>query len=343
MRIPVKDKEKLAAAMKSCASDNAPEREKAQRAFAAELSAPIRKAVFDESNHAGIFESDVLQPGATPNYPLDFVAPGTEDDYIAYVMPAQARVPERHVEGDELWVPTYKIANSIDWDIDYMRNARFDVVMRAMEVYKAGFVRKNNIDAWRTLLAAADDRGTIVTASGSAPFTGNTSLLSPPTEGAFVKELIARAQTAMSRGAGGNSMSAGKLTDLYLSVEALEDIRAWGLTQVDDVTRKEILNAATPLPRIYGVTLHPMTEFGQGQEYQMFLTDVLSASLPASCLEFCVGLDLSQTDSFVNPIRQELETFEDPALHRQQRMGVYGWANHGWAVLDARRVLLCAF
>lgn len=335
-------REKLAAAMQACASEDTAVREKAQKAFAAELSAPIRKAVFDTANHAGIYEPDVLPAGATPNYPLDFVTPGTEDDYIAFVMPKQGRVPERHVEGDELWVPTYKIANSIDWDIDYMRHARFDVVMRAMEVYQAGFVRKNNIDAWRTLLAAADDRGMIVTASGAAPFTGNTSLLSPPSEGAFVKELIARMQTAMTRGAGGNG-NAGKLTDLYLSVEAIEDIRAWSITEVDDVTRKEILNATVPLPRLYGVTLHPMTEFGRGQEYQNFLVNVLGASLPASTEEFCVGLDLSVTDAFIQPIRQELETHEDPALHRQFRAGVYGSMVHGFAVLDARRVMLAAF
>lgn len=335
--------QRLAKAMLLCADADESVRAKAQRAFAAELAAPIRKAVFDESTTEGIFERDVLAPGATPNYPLDFVKPGDEDQFVAFTLPKTGRIPERHVEGDELWVPTFRIGNAIDWDIRYMRMARFDVVARALEVYRAGFVRKNNQDAWRTILAAADDRGTIVTASGAAPFTGNTSAVSPLAAGQFTKELIARARTAMARGAGGNTM-VGQLTDVYMSMEAIEDVRAWSLTQVDDFTAREILTATdSSLAKLYGVTLHPMTEFGEGQEYQSYLASTLGATLPTNTVEFAVGLDLSKADSFVNPIVQELETYEDPNLYRSQKMGVFGWAEHGWAILDARRVMLMAF
>lgn len=336
-------KAKIVASLQTCADSDTVIREKAQKAFAAELTGPLRKAVFDESNHAGIFEPDVLAAGATPNYPLDFVKPGDEDNFVAFTLPKQGKIPERHVEGDELWVPTYRVANSIDWDIRYMREARFDVVARAVEVYKAGFVRKDNSDAWRVLMSAAADRGMIVTASGAAPFTGNTTLVSPPTEGAFVKELLSRGKTAMMRGAGGNG-NAGKLTDVYLSAEALEDVRSWGTNQVDEFTRREIMTAADGgIATIYGVRLHPMTEFGIGQEYQLFLTNVLTQTLPASCLEWAIGLDLSTNDSFVQPIKQELMTFEDPSLYRRQMMGIFGWKEQGLAVLDNRRALLMAF
>lgn len=334
---------KVTPSLHACASADEGVRTKAQKAFAAELNSPLRKAIFDESNHAGIYESQVLAPGATPNYPLDLVKPGDEDNFIAYTIARQGRIPERHVEADELWVPTYRVGNSIDWDIRFMQEARWDVVARALEVYKAGYVRKNNIDAWRVIMSAAYDRGMIVSASGSAPFTGNTSIVSPPTEGAFVKELLSRAKTAMTRGAGGNG-NAGKLTDVYLSVEAMEDVRAWGSAQVDEFTRREILTqAANGIAGIYGVRLHPMTEFGEGQEYQLFLSSDLAASLPASTREWAVGLDLSTNDSFVEPVKQELMTFEDPSLYRRQQMGVYGWLEHGFAILDNRRCLLMAF
>jgi hypothetical protein len=221
--------------------------------------------------------------------------------------------------------------------------ARFDVVARALEVYKNGFVRKNNSDAWRTILAAADDRGMIVTASGAAPFTGNTSAVSPAAAGEFTKELISRARTAMSRGAGGNG-GAGTLTDVFLSVEAMEDVRSWSATEVDDFTRREIIQASDKnLAKVYGVNLHHMTEFGEGQEYQLYITDVLGGSLPSNTKEWAVGLDLSTQDSFVEPVVQELETFEDPNLYRSQKMGVFGWLEHGFAVLDSRRVLMMAF
>ena len=60
-------------------------------------------------------------------------------------------------------------------------------------------------------------------------------------------------------------------------------------------------------------------------------------------IENVVGLDLSSNDSFVMPVRQEVQIFEDDTLHRQKRAGMYGWAEHGFAVLDNRRVLLGAF
>lgn len=318
----------------------------AQRAFAAELNWPLRQGVFDRDNLGEIFERQVLAPGAQANYPLDPVRPGEEDNFIAFTMPKQGRVPERHIEGDELWVPTYRVANAIDWDIRYAEEARFDVIARAIRVYEAGFVRKLNSDGWRTILAAADGRGLIVSAAGAAPFTG-ASPVPVPSPGQFTKELISRMKTAMTRGAGGNG-NAGRLTDVYLSMEAMEDIRAWDVDEIDDFTRREIfVSRDYGLASIYGVVLHEMTEFGEEQEYERFLTDDLAAThrsvASATLREYCVGLDLSTMDSFVSPVRKELETFEDPALYRQQRAGIFGWLELGYACTDSRRVILGEF
>lgn len=331
------------AALQLTASPDANQRAIAQQAFAAELNHPLRQGVFDRDNLGEIFERQVLEPGGQANYPLDFIQPGTEDDFIAFTMPKQGRVPERHVEGDELWVPTFRIANAIDWDIRYAEEARFDVIMRAIRVYEAGFVRKINSDGWRTILAAADGRGLVVTSTGAAPFTGN-GLTPTPAGGQFTKELISRMRTAMKRGAGGNGNS-GQLTDVYLSLEAMEDVRAWDVDEIDEFTRREIfVSREFGLASIYGVVLHEMTEFGEGQEYETFMTGTLGRAhqtvASTTLREFCVGLDLSTMDSFVMPIRKELETYEDPALYRQQRAGIYGWMEHGFAVLDSRRVIL---
>lgn len=336
----------VADALRATASSDHATREQAQKAFAAELQAPLRQGVFDRDNLGSIYERQVLPPGAQANYPLDFVKPGEEENFVAYTLPKQGRLPERHVEGDEIWVPTYRIGNAIDWDIRYAEEARFDVIMRAIRVYEAGFVRKLNSDGWRTLLGAADGRGLVVTALGAAPFTGAT-LAPTPAAGQFTKELISRMRTAMVRGAGGNG-NAGRLTDVYLSMEAMESIRAWDVDEIDEFTRREIfVSREYGLASIYGVVLHEMTEFGIGQEYENFLTSTLGRShstvASTTLKEFCVGLDLSTQDSFVSPIRKELETLEDPTLYRQQRAGIYGWMELGFAVLDSRRVLLGEF
>ena len=333
-------------ALRATAHGDSNVRDAAQKAFAAELQTPLRQGVFDRDNLGGIFEKQVLAPGAQANYPLDFVRPGDEDNFLAFAMPKQGKVPQRHVEGDELWVPTYNIANSIDWSLKYAKEARFDVIMRAIRVYEAGFVRKINSDGWRTVLGAADGRGLVVTNNGPAPLTGST-LVPAAAAGQFTKELISRMRTAMTRAAGGNGNS-GRLTDVYLSLEAMEDIRAWDVDEIDEFTRREIfVSREYGLAQIYGVVLHEMTELGEGQEYEEFLEVTLARAHQTigsvTMREYSLGLDLSTMDSFVMPIREELQTYEDPALYREQRAGIYGWMEHGFAVLDPRRVLIGEF
>ena len=241
------------------------------------------------------------------------------------------RVPERSVEGDYVMIPTYSVASSVDYLLRYAREARWDIVGRAMQVMEAGFTKKMNDDGWHTLLAAGVDRNILV-------FDGDA------TAGLFSKRLVSLMQTVMRRNSGGNSASVGRgrLTDLYVSPEALEDIRNWGLDQVDEVTRREIYTAADgSVNRVFGINLHDLDELGDGQEYQLFYANELSGSQPSGHnTEIVVGLDLRKRDSFVMPVRQEVQIFEDDSLHRQKRAGFYGWAEQGFAVLDNRRVLL---
>ena len=300
--------------------------------FAKALELPLRQGVLSGDILDGIFEPIVLQQGATPEFPLDFVAPGTEKDFVAYTIPNHGYIPQRHVEGDYVMVPTYDIGASIDYLLKYARDARWDVVGRAMEVLEAQFVKKMNDDGWHTLLAAGVDRNIVVYDSDASA-------------GLFTKRLVSLMKTVMRRNGGGNSASTnrGMLTDLYISPESMEDIRSWGLDQIDEVTRREIYVAADgTLNRVFGINLHDLDELGEGQQYQLFYSNVLNGTLPNSKSELVVGLDLRKSDSFIMPIRSEVQIFEDDTLHRQKRAGFYGWAEQGFAVLDNRRVILGA-
>jgi hypothetical protein len=307
----------------------------ANREFAKALELPLRQGILSGDILSGIFEPIKLAQSATPEFPLDFLAPGTEKDFVAYTIPNHGYIPERHVESDYVMVPTYDIGASIDYLLKYARDARWDVVGRAMEVLEAQFVKKMNDDGWHTLLAAGYDRNIVV-------FDSDASA------GLFTKRLVSLMKTVMRRNGGGNSASnnRGMLTDLYISPESMEDIRNWGIDQVDETTRREIYTAADgSLNRVFGINLHDIDELGEGQEYQLFYTTTLGGGLPSSPnqkTEVVVGLDLRKRDSFVMPVREEVQIFEDNTLHRQKRAGFYGWAEQGFAVLDNRRVLLGA-
>lgn len=304
----------------------------ANHEFAKALELPLRQGVLSGNVLDDIFEPIQLAQSATPEFPLDFLAPGTEKDFVAYTIPNHGYIPQKHVEGDYVMVPTYDIGASIDYLLKYARDARWDVVGRAMEVLEAQFVKKMNDDGWHTLLAAGYDRNIVVYDSDSSA-------------GLFSKRLVSLMKTVMRRNGGGNSASnnRGMLTDLYVSPEAMEDIRNWGLDQIDEITRREIYTAADgTLNRVFGINLHDRDELGEGQQYQLFYSNVLNGTLPGSKAELVVGLDLRKRDSFIMPVRQEVQIFEDDTLHRQKRAGFYGWAEQGFAVLDNRRVILGA-
>ena len=305
----------------------------ATRELAKALELPLRKGVMSGDILDGIFEPIRLAPGATSEFPLDFLAPGTEKEFVAYTIPNHGRIPERHVEGDYVMVPTYDVGASIDWLLKYAREARWDVVGRAMDVLQGSFVKKMNDDGWHTLISAGADRNVMI-------YDGDASA------GQFSKRLVSLMKVIMRRNGGGNSTSInrGELTDLYLSPEGIEDIRNWGVDEVDPVTRSElIVSDGGLLTRIFNVNLHTLDELGESQEYQNFYTQDLSGSFPGTKAELVVGLDLRNRDSFVMPVRAPVEVFEDDTLHRQRRAGLYGWAEHGFAALDTRRVLLGAF
>lgn len=327
--------EEVLALLRATASDNTPEREKAQYEFAQALELPLRQGVLYGDVVRNIYEPIKYQPGTTIEWPLDLLAPGQEAEFVAYTSPGIGKIGERRVEGDYVQVPTYEISHSIQWALRFAFEANWNVVARALQLLEGGFVKKINDDGWHTILTAAVDRNILV-------FDADA------TAGQFTKRLVSLMKTVMVRNAGGNTASIrqGRLTDLFLSPEAVEDIRNWGLDIVDELTRREIYLAtddSDTLTRIFGVNLHPLREFGQGQEYQLFFTNTLGGSLQSADVELVVGVDMLNRDSFIMPFKREIQTWPDTTLHRRGEEGYYGRGEFGFAVLDNRRVIAGSF
>lgn len=302
----------------------------AQREIAKALETPLRKGIQYGDVVTGIFEAMPMEPGASPEFPLDLLAPGTELEHVAFTNPGHGRIPEKSIESDYVMIHTYGITSSIDFLLKYAREANWNVLGRAMEVLESSFVKKINDDGWHTLLAAAADRNILVYDADAA-------------DGQFTKRLLSLMKIVMRRNGGGNSVTAkGRLTDCYMSPEGIEDVRNWGIDQLDDTSRREVYQATdngAALTRIMGVTLHDLFEFGDGQEYQDYFINDLGGSLATNDVELIVGLDQSANDSFIMPMKRQVEIFEDETLHRHQRQGYYGWAELGFGVLDNRRVI----
>jgi hypothetical protein len=299
------------------------------------VEGPIRRGVMYGDILDGVFQRVNFRPGAAIEFVLDFLRPGTEKNWVAYAIPNHGRIPERHIEGDVITISTYEIAASIDWLLKHARDARWDIVAQALQVLRGSFVKKLNDDGFHVLLAAAVERNIVVYDSAA-------------TAGAFTKRLVSLMQQVMRRNSGGNSTSLnrGRLTDIFMSPEALEDVRNWSTSDIDEVTRREIfVSQEGRLNRIFGVNLHDYDEFGEDQEYQEYYLNELGGTLATGGdTEMVLGLDLSggpgANGTFVMPVRQEIQIFEDDNLHRQRRAGFYGWGEFGFSILDSRKVVI---
>ena len=202
--------------LKLSGSSNRQEAMAAMMEMAEAVTLPLRQGILTGNIINDIFEMIPLDSNATSEFPLDFLAPGTEKEHVAFTIPVQGYIPERSINGDYVMVPTYSVGNAIDWNLKYARDARWDVVSRALAVMRSGFVKKMNDDCWQTIITAGFDRNVMVFDSAA-------------TAGQFTKRLVSLMKTVMRRNGGGNSTSnnRGKLTDLYISPEAMEDIRNW--------------------------------------------------------------------------------------------------------------------
>ena len=63
----------------------------AQAELAVALTLPLRQGVLSGDILDGIFEVIRLQAGATNEFPLDFLPPGQEKDFVAYTIPNHGR------------------------------------------------------------------------------------------------------------------------------------------------------------------------------------------------------------------------------------------------------------
>lgn len=319
--------------LKRCANDNHQVAMSAQVQLGEIVQSQIREGIMSGDIVDGIFTPKDFSDGRPIEYPLDLLAPGTEKDYVAYTMPNHGYVPEKTVEGDYVVIPTYRVASSIDWLLEHAKHADWDMVSRALEVLQGTFVKKINNDGWHTILTAAVDRNIVAFDSDAAV-------------GQFTKRLVSLMRTVMKRNGGGNSTSLNlrKLTDLYLSVEGMEDMVNWNIDQATDELRNEFMAAPDgKIKRFLGINFHDLFELGEGHEFQTYFTSTLGASLAASDVELVVGLDLSNQLSFVMPVREPISIFPDENLHRAGRQGYYGWTRLGFGALDNRCAILGSF
>ena len=181
---------------------------------------------------------------------------------------------ERFVDSDYITVPTNKYYNSVSILEHYLRDKRYDIIIRAIQILQQGLKQKLWISGWELLLASGVDRDILV-------FDGNIlDFNSDAPKGRLTTRLVSLMKTIMRREGGGT----GKLTDLYVSPIVISDFN----------NNLEFVKTLT----IHNVNIHTVDELGIDQKLHKYYKDSLGGTL-WSGRELVVGLDKSRSSFFM--------------------------------------------
>jgi hypothetical protein len=335
---------------RATAAMDTPAGQAAYKEFCAAIRVPILQEIKYQSTVRELFAVEQLGPGAQAVYPVadDFELP-------VWVLPGLGYVAQNFIEGvgEDVYVPVFSISTSADWKLSYAEESRIDIAARAARKAAGAIAEYEEECGWRVIVPA-----------GTTNFAA-TGLL--PSRNAPVYEVGAAATGAgylskelINQMIVGFQRTGRTLTDLWVSPEDAADIREWTETDIDPVTRREIFQAAG-MGTIWNIQMRVLPHLGgpgkfningSTSSYGTFLADGAgdyhdyhldnanvcdSAGQVTTAGETQIwGFDMTANDSLVMPVRQELQVFDDPTLHRRQKSGFYCWERVGFACLDSR-------
>ena len=227
-----------------------------------------------------------------------------DDVNCAWVMPQIGGIPQIQVEGTEVYVSTFGIDAAVQWQIDVARQGRFQVGERATKLLKNKIIEQEELAGWSLIKAHA------AVLDGKQKVTASNGL----TVNTFND--IVTAGDLLRR----------KITDIYVSPKRFADMRKWVTATDLSSGLKDKAFEAAGLIEVWGVRIHR----------------VYNSKLVTDDKGYAFG----QRDGYtygVMPIRQQLQTFDNPIAIMEWKIGVMARENVGFAVLDEKGLIEVTF
>jgi hypothetical protein len=281
-----------------------------------------------------VFETVIISKGQSPIFPADFY--NLNDSYSknnALSISNEGKVPEKILPtGEEIFIPTYKIANAIDWSLEYEKNARVDILKRAFHVFLRGFKDKINNDKLRLLIVSGQMKKRNKPINGFAKlydnFIANNKRMTHMIVSKKLFEKIKNRTMAKHSNLKYHEVSPKQMPE-FTSLNECCSVELIVNDQITDIyyelIKERIEKSKRYLKYWYNIKNFFARLFGKYKK------------------EIAIGLDLQSKDFFTQVVSQKLHIFEDPTLHRRGRHGIYGWLELGLACWDADRIALASF
>lgn len=227
-----------------------------------------------------------------------------DDVNCAWVMPQIGGIPQIQVEGTEIYVSTFGIDAAVQWQMDVAKQGRFQVGERATNLLKNKIIEQEELAGWSLIKAHAAVLGDDQKVNASNGLTVDTF-----NDIVTTGDLLRR-----------------KVTDIYVSPKRFADMRKWvTATDLSNGIKDKAFEAAG-LIEVWGVRIHR----------------VYDGKLVSDNKGYAFG----QRDGYtygVMPIRQTLQTFDNPIAIMEWKIGIMARENVGFAVLDEKGLIEVTF
>lgn len=339
--------------------------DKALTAFA-ELATPLVSAVIEQAATTDrIFKPFKYNEDENPSLPLDLYAYAPVGHLSVWGSSYAGGLATNQVMGlQELKFSTFPLESAVSLLKKYARRSYLNVVAQALNRMAQELLVKKELNGWSVLLGAAVQ---------ARQADGSDNIITSSVQDVLQLEDFNRLITLSKRinqsfANGTPTFERFGASDLFLSPEMIEQIRAFAYQPMNTRSGKVDTSGATsvPLPdsvrekiynaggasEIYGKTLHEIWELGVGQKYNtVFGAYAGSATIAHSSDtfkpaedEFVLALNL-RGDSFWQPIAKNADsgaTFtvspDDQWSVRSDKIGWFTRAEMGFVAIDGRDI-----
>ncbi len=252
----------------------------AREAFAAFITPPVQQIIESAPVIGNMFATSTYDEGTVPSIPLAPLFDIKQPDFIkVWNQPrAGGLATSSNMDVSELMVMTYLLESAVSFRLDYVRNARVDVVAAYLERMAQEVLYKQEVNAW-AILAASVMQSTYTPSNTNV---ATNQILRSQTQGTVIPQDVNRLITLMQRvnssWVGGTPTGASHaITTLVGSPEFFEQIRNMAFQNVNtngvaipssDKFRDQIYDSGIN-PSFFGMELVTVYDMGKGYPYNI--------------------------------------------------------------------------
>lgn len=226
-----------------------------------------------------------------------------DDVNCAWVMPQIGGIPQIQVEGTEIYVSTFGIDAAVQWQIDIATQGRFNVGERATKLLKNKIIEQEELAGWSLIKAHA------------AVLAENQKVSASSLDVDCFNDILTTGDVLRR-----------KITDIYVSPKRFADMRKWvTATDLSD-NMKDKAFADAGMMSVWGINIHKVYDSRLVSDYKAYA--------------------FGQRDGYtygVMPIRQQLQTFDNPIAIMEWKIGIMARENLGFAILDEKALVEVTF